>query len=678
MASPMHPLARAMRWGQLTLVEDDPGKFDPAFWISYFTKIKAEGACLSAGGVVAYYPTKVPLHHRSLWLGSSDPFGELVHGCRTAGMAILARTDPHAFHEDVFSAHPDWAACDLSGEPRRHWASPELWVACPLGPYGFEFMSAVHTEIARLYPVDGIFINRWAGSGPCGCPHCREGFLADTGRDLPRGSDHRAPEWRAYFTWKERKLLALWDRWQEVVSAARPGCAVVPNTGPGEVALAEIVKRAPLLVGDRQARSGATPAWMAGRYAREYRARQDGTPAAGLFSVGLEEAYRWKDSVNTPAEIRLWAAGMIAHGMRPWVCKFSGFLHDRRWLPVVEEIFVRHAKVSTFLTGTESAARVAVVTSSTAGQHLLGWCHALIEARIPFDILDLDRLAPDLAERFRVIVLPNAAEMADRHCEAVRGFAGRGGRVVASYETSLYSEAGIRRADFGLAALFGVHAGATRTGPEQNAYLRIERDAAGAVHPIAAGLEDAGRIIAGVRRVEVTPTPGPLMLIPSYPDLPMEKVYPRETPREPGVVAVDSGAGRVVYLPGDLDRTFHEVQAADHGRVLANAVRWAADEPPVVEVAGAGLVDLAVWRREDLLTVHLVNLTNPTAMRGPARELFPLSGLRVSLALPARRSVKAARWLSADQSAVFEVSAGRVIAAAPAILDHEILAVELA
>ena len=25
-----------MRWAQLTLVEDDPGKFDPEFWLDYF------------------------------------------------------------------------------------------------------------------------------------------------------------------------------------------------------------------------------------------------------------------------------------------------------------------------------------------------------------------------------------------------------------------------------------------------------------------------------------------------------------------------------------------------------------------------------------------------------------------------------------------------------------------
>ena len=39
---------KPMRWAQLTLVENDPGRFDPQFWLDYFRRIKADAAC--AGG----------------------------------------------------------------------------------------------------------------------------------------------------------------------------------------------------------------------------------------------------------------------------------------------------------------------------------------------------------------------------------------------------------------------------------------------------------------------------------------------------------------------------------------------------------------------------------------------------------------------------------------------------
>ena len=46
----------------------------------------------------------------------TDPFGELLDGCRRQGMTVIARTDPHAAHQDVYDAHPDWIAVDAEGK----------------------------------------------------------------------------------------------------------------------------------------------------------------------------------------------------------------------------------------------------------------------------------------------------------------------------------------------------------------------------------------------------------------------------------------------------------------------------------------------------------------------------------------------------------------------------------
>ena len=107
-----------MRWAQLTLVENDPGHYDLDFWLDYFKRIKADATCLSAGGYTAYYPTKIPYHYRSAWLGDGDAFGELVAGCRALGMVVVGRSDPHAIRQDAFDAHPEWAAVDREG--KRH------------------------------------------------------------------------------------------------------------------------------------------------------------------------------------------------------------------------------------------------------------------------------------------------------------------------------------------------------------------------------------------------------------------------------------------------------------------------------------------------------------------------------------------------------------------------------
>ena len=81
---------------------------------------------------------------------------------------------------------------------------------------------------------------------------------------------------------------------------------------------------APILFADRQARSGVTPPWANGKNGKEYRSTMGRKPIGGIFSVGVEEPYRWKDSVQSGPEIRLWVLDGVANGLRPWFTKFAG------------------------------------------------------------------------------------------------------------------------------------------------------------------------------------------------------------------------------------------------------------------------------------------------------------------------------------------------------------------
>lgn len=683
---------RPMRWAQLTLVEDDPGKYDPGFWLNYFKRTHSDAACLSAGGCVAYYPTKIPLHYRSKWLGQGDAFGELVLGCRQLNMNVIARTDPHAAHQDVFDAHPDWIAVDAAGAKRRHPVMPELWVTCALGPYNFEFMTEVTKEIVSLYKVDGVFSNRWAGSGMCYCEHCQENFRKASGMDLPRTLDPQDPSRRAYLGWHQQRLFELWKLWDDEIRKINPGARYIPNTGGGassELDMKTVGELAPILFADRQARSGLTAPWANGKNGKEFRATLGRKPIGGIFSVGTEESYRWKDSVQSGPEIRLWAIDGIANDLRPWFTKFGGTLYDRRWLPVVEDLYVWHYKNERYLRNEAPLARVGMVYSQQTSHfyggerarakvedHTLGYYQALIESRIPFEMVHDERLDPANVDRFKVLIFPNIAALSNAQCDQIRSYVERGGSIVATYETSLYDEWGARREDFGLAGLFGASYDGKVDARMQNSYLRLEGNPR---HPILAGLEDAERIINGVSRVHTKGnSPGaPLTLIPSYPDLPMEEVFPREPKTDIAEVYLkELGKGRVVYFPWDIDRTFWEVLSVDHLKLLRNAVDWAANEPRPVMVTGAGTLDVTVWRQKDSMTVHLVNLTNPMMMKGPIREFIPTPPQQVTVRLPQGTKARKVQLLVSRQTARARETNESVTLTIPSILDHEVVAID--
>ena len=690
---------RPMRWAQLSFVEDDPGNYSLDFWLDYFKKVHADAALLDAGGCVAFYPTQIPLHYRSKWLGDRDTFGEITAACRKLGMNVVARTDSHGCHQDVYDAHPDWIAVDENGNKRRHWADKDFWVTCALGPYNFEFMTAVHREIMTKYKPDSIFTNRWSGSGMCYCEHCQKNFRDFSGLDLPRSRDPRDPARQQYMLWHPQRLFELCRVWDTAIKEINPDASYIANAGGGtlsELNMKTFAQLAPMAIADRQSRRGLMAPWAAGMSAKEYRATMGMKPLAGLTCVGIDDSNRWKDSVTNGDEIRMWLVDGIAQNYRPTFTKFNAKPYDMRWFGPVQQVFDWHHANENYLRNEKSLARVGLVYSQQTGAYYgfpearakvedpsLGFYHALVEARIPFEMVHDQLLDSEHVSQFSTLILPNIACLSDAQCEQISAFVRNGGGIVATLETSLYNETGKLRSDFGLASLFGVSFAGKVDGPMLNSYLNLEKDAANKAHPLLAGLGDTTRIINGTHQVRVTAVgdslPAPLLIEPTYPDLPMEEVFPRaNTAHAPGVFLREAGKGRVVYFPADIDRTFWEVLAGDHAILLRNAVQWASNEPAPLEVEGKGILDVALWSQKDSITAHLVNLTNPMMLKGPIREVIPISKQTVRIHLPKDgRKVSKARLLVAGSDVPFQAEGGAIVVEVPTIELHEVVALDL-
>lgn len=686
-----------MRWAQLAFVEDDPGRYDPQFWLRYFQSIHADAACLSAGGIVAFYPTDVPLHYRSSFLGNRDSFGELMAGCRKLNMNVLARTDSHACHQDAYDAHPEWIAMDEHGNKLRHPSDPRLWLTCVLGTYSTVFMNDVHREIMQRYMPDGIFTNRWAGTGMCFCEHCRTSFRVYSGLDLPRTPDPQDPARKAYLQWHSNVLFGIWDTWNTTIRSINPNASYIANAGGGalsELDMKHIGELAPTLFADRQGRSGLMPPWANGKNGKEYRATMGNKAVGGIFSVGVEERYRWKDSVQSGDEIRLWVADGIAHGLRPWFTKFNAKPLDDRWLPVVQEIYTWHHTNEAYLRNERSLARVAMVYSQQTATYYggaaarakvedasLGYYQALVEARIPFDMVHDGLLDEVHLRAYKTLILPNIAALSKKQCEQLKAFVERGGGLVATFETSICDAWGVRQKQFGLADLFGAaYAGNTDTGM-LNSYLQFDQNGE-AASDLLSGFDEVPRIINAANQARTTPLSSDyraaVSIIPSYPDLPMEEVFRTEYKATgPGVYARQHGKGRVAYLPGDVDRTFWETLNVDQGRLLANVVHWATNEAAPVTVTGKGFLDVSAWRQKASITVHLVNLNNPMAMKGPVRELLPSPPQTVSLRLGADDKPRRVRLLRSGREVDFVRKGSVLTVEVPPIELHEVVAIDL-
>jgi len=695
---------RPMRWAQLNLVEDDPAKMDRKYWLEYFKKIHADGACLSAGGVVAFYPTKIKFHHRSKWLAGNETFfEEMLDGCRKQGMVVLARTDPHATYLDVYEAHPDWISVGPDGKRRPHPDYPGMWLACTLGPYNLDFMTDVTQEIVELYNVGGVFSNRWTGNGMCYCEHCRNDFAAAYNEELPRDRDPRNPVYRHYLTWEQNRRFEIWEKWDKVIRKARPEARYIANSGGGATSgldMKKVGELAPTLFADRQCRDRVMVPWANGKNGKEYRSTLGNKAIGGIFNVGIVSPYRWLNSTKSPAETRIWVQDGIANGLRPWFNMVSGQLRDRRGQKVIEDLYVWHYRNEKYLRNTAPVARVGIVYSQQTAEFYagaaglqrlieypqLGVYQALIDARIPFEMVHDHNLDPQNLSRFKTLILPNIAALSKAQCQQLREFVKYGGGLVATYETSLCDENGTPQQDFGLVDLFGASY-VSHTNPKsnvalQNTYLYPEKSSD--LYPVLLrGLEDADSVIGGTWQLTVKTGSGlpkqPLSRIPAVANLPMEKTFWTVDKTDiPEVCMNHVGNGRVVYFPWDIDRVYWEVMAGDHGTILRNAIQWVTNEPSPLRIVGKGMFDATVWQQKDSMTVHLVNLTNPMAMRPQMSELIASPPQDIEVEIPNGKKVSRVHAL-VKVGAIPHAMSGRTLKFnVPSVLDHEVIAIDFA
>jgi hypothetical protein len=187
------------------------------------------------------------------------------------------------------------------------------------------------------------------------------------------------------------------------------------------------------------------------------------------------------------------------------------------------------------------------------------------------------------------------------------------------------------------------------------------------------GLLDPLRVDAGAEVL--------LTFIPQFPVYPPEKAWMRVPKTDiPGLILRD----RVAFIPADLDRQYGRSNLPDHGNLLRNIIRWAAEGPNAsghghhqlpLTVEGAGLVDTHLYHQPGRLILHLVNLTNENTWRQPLDELIAIGPLKVKVKLPPGITGHTLRRLVTTGAVTATVSEGWCHFEIKSILDHEVIVI---
>lgn len=699
---------RALRWGQTNLTEIDPQRIDLAWWRAHWQRTALHGVVVNAGGITAYYPTAVPFHRRSPYLGERDLFGEITQAAHEDGLAVFARMDSNRAGEEFYRAHPDWFAHDADGKP---YQVTELYQACVNSPYYDDYMPAILREIATRYRPEGFTDNNWNGPmrhQPCFCGHCERKFKARTGAGIPRKADWNDRRYREWILWNYERRLEIWDAFNRVTrEAGGPDCLWVGmvSGSQGWEARAfrddrEIFRRTDLVMLDDQRRHDNEGFPHNGEIGKKIRSAGgwDKVVPESMAQYHLGE-HNFRLAAKPPAEVRMWALEGFAGGVQPWWHVVGAVQEDRRMLEPAAPLWQWHRDQEQYLVNRRPVATVGLLWSQRnmdffgrddAGAQVdepwNGWTQALVRGRIPYVPVHVDDLETRAAELgLKVVILPNLAALSDAQVAAIRKFAAAGGSVVATGLSSLCNEWGEVRDDLALADLFGAHVPAGHGWRDEakrakwakewaQTYLRLPaerpavlRDLAGTDILAFGGLLEPLGVAAGATV--------PLSFVPTVPVMPVEAVYMREARTEiPGLVLSEpAGGGRVAYLPADLDRRFARDNLPDHGNLLANLVRWALDDDLPLRVLGAGLVDCHLYRQTGRLVLHLVNLTSAGTWRGPVHELIPVGAQEVTLPVADATAQVRSLVTGATYPATFDRGTLRFVV--PPFADHDVVVI---
>lgn len=232
--------ATMRRCGQTNFNERDPIELNIRWWIEYWSSLKLDALLLSAGGIMAFYPTKIPYHHRSQFLGDRDLFGDFAKAAKAANMRVVARLDCNYIYDEAYRAHPQWVERTSDGKPVLSSESPWLYKTCMYSAYFTEQMPKIIHEVNSHYDVDGFFTNGWPSTGKppqCHCEACRK--LADPA--TPEGSEQHLG-----------RVLEIWKEWDSIAKEKKWDSVYVGNLGVGS-------ERSPILRGLRRSPAGSMP-----------------------------------------------------------------------------------------------------------------------------------------------------------------------------------------------------------------------------------------------------------------------------------------------------------------------------------------------------------------------------------------------------------------------------------
>jgi hypothetical protein len=227
--------------------------------------------------------------------------------------------------------------------------------------------------------------------------------------------------------------------------------------------------------------------------------------------------------------------------------------------------------------------------------------------------------------------MPNVAALSDDHLNIIREWIKGGGRLIATFQTSLFNEFGMQREDFGLSDVFGVSYSGKVVNTNTDCYQKILSR-----NEFLNGFDQTKLLHNSGRTLMVTSGPEAIALtgyLPKINNQPPENAFPDNWDSSNPIMVLNRyGNGQVVYFANEAIRLNYTIGHPDYKDQLENSLDMFLANDAILKTNAPASVHIYLNHSDADPNVYQLSLVNTTsATHRPLRDLVTVSDIEVIL-----------------------------------------------
>lgn len=421
------------------------GDLDPDSLINDLIEYSANTLLINAGGIMAFYPTKLPFHYKNPYV-KDDLLGRVISLCHENGIRVIVRFDFSRAHNSFMEEHPDWFYLSPKGVRADNYG---MIVTSVNGEYMQKHAFEIVQEVIDNYPIDGMFINMFGYKtwdyyhgiyhGIDQNENDKRRFKEfSNGMPLPTVEDADDPVFQKYVEFKEFTRNELLERMHTLIKSKRPNIALCTYNDD----FIDIMRH------EAQGELHHLPyfAYIASENVNTVESTFENKIASSSSIQQITFGSRYH--AVPPVRIRNRLYQSIAHGSGLDISLMGDMRNyeDERGFEVIKEVYAYHKKNEKYYGDYKSTAQIAIIKQDywpggPVMEEMRGIEQVLKEEHIQFDLI----LKKYLAQRFeklknyKIIVLGHLQNFTAEEIETLEKLTGEGVNIIATNQTLIDS-----------------------------------------------------------------------------------------------------------------------------------------------------------------------------------------------------------------------------------------------